>query len=435
MPGVAPDFDNPGHIADMAAAVFALIFDRRAWIERRTDRLNFLNERSAHWTVSFELVIPDLGRLTGFAYGLSHIPLPIGLPRKDILDGFGMKDETGTDLSYLTPSQDRPLTSEMLLAVAEALLGHPPSPDLSLAITALARDSDSALAGVDTMRSMADGILLLGFSEFATLIHDFATHFPLITLVPYQIGARHLLTLSYDDGEDVNAAKESRSLRSRLSNVGAALTLRSRGSVNDSLVQLAVGSARSYQAEILAPPGLIFDSSLEVVLGNDDGEGEFNTTNRGDVLCVWAEQKGRGVTATCPQAFRVAPHGFGRTALSITLMTSTLFAIALAIRLGTGVHPSTSAASAVLIAIPAAYALLLIRPGEHGLTTVWTAGPRAAIIISAALAGVGAASLAIQWSTTEVIPYFELGVRSIIWMALFVVSVYLSIVALLRDWW
>lgn len=181
----------------------------------------------------------------------------------------------------------------------------------------------------------------------------------------------------------------------------------------------AVARARSYHIELPAPDGLGF-TQARFVVGAPGQEPSFSTVDYAGVDRVhlhapelWTNgylNSRKGMVGYATLDLRPSPTQLLRQAFLVAWLIAVVLGIGLVIRDAMGVHPRLDAASALVVGIPAIFAIFLVAPGEHRLAQRLVTGVRDRIWASAGIAFCGAAILTLDLGS---------GWRPALWLLLF----------------
>jgi hypothetical protein len=383
---VAPDFDDSAHLDEMALILFRLVA-YPTWMRRRTDRITLPDEWRLRQHLILEFGSTDINRVLGHTTWLSQLPVPLTMHAKEFLTDFRMTDAEGRDLSMLTVGQDRPIVSRMLHLVARSILGTEVVPAVSGLLHRITGPTREAQEAAAELQRLPEASELLKVSLFKGMIRDLVGHFFVMVLLENEGDRGHYIQIAFDDWKT-----ERRVARPHAWSFPSVIAL-----------PLPAGQAASYHAEIYAPPGLRFDHRPRAVQwGGFDSPGATRAvvTHEGVVMVYAANGRSPGVV-TLPVALRNRRGGAALMAEIVAFATAMIFVAALAGRGLFSLLPSGDAgpAAAVLTAIPAIYALVVLRPSEHPVTDQYTVGARVSIAMTGLLALSGAAVLAVAFPT------------------------------------
>jgi hypothetical protein len=213
---------------------------------------------------------------------------------------------------------------------------------------------------------------------------------------------------------------------------GLRFTLFAEHDSSSGLLRLQVGSAASYHAEILLPPGTRFSA-------------RFRPTSETLAENLWRYQRSRDLlaihvaptetTATVEVDLRDAiraSDGFVSRAKAIVSGTTALFFGGIVAR-ALGAHPDITVATPLLVALPAMYAFLLLEESRLPIQESVTRAPRRALEATGIFTFFGACALVV---TLPAGTFAGLSYRAAAWCAASVGLLVTSLVALWRgrDW-
>ena len=433
-----PSFRSQAHMREMAAALLPRALARAgrdAWIERRTDRISLVDENRILRDIKLEFTLEEVPSPHA-ATTLAQIPVPLMLRSKDVMSGVEVVDEEGRSLSVLTMSRDRAIVSLLLTTLAGALLSQATNEQLSKEARAALHDIVGDVA--DARRALAfleqneQGKVLLSFPLVASLIRDLVSNFLLIVLVDNKIGVQRTIRVRFDEWL-------SRGPRDRHRHTTMADSAIGSGVADDFAMALPISAARSFHAEVFAPPSLRFrDAPVSWYFAADgqSGRPRHHSQNHGQQWVIWASGSSAGSVAAVPVDLRCAPGDVTRTAVRITSATAAMFVVPLFATVVLGLHHNGDSA-AVLVAVPAIYGLVAVRPpGDHPLTAKRINGPRWTILLAGSIAFAGSGTLAATFpAAPDWLNTLGLGYRALAWFLLGVTALVLSIVTAICSRW
>ncbi|MFL5909704.1 MAG: hypothetical protein ACJ768_03930 [Gaiellaceae bacterium] len=185
--------------SELALRLGQLAIDPRSWINRRVERVTYLDASTVRRWISIDFTVPPLtpGGETPMPY------VPLGHLEKRKLTNFDLRAEDGRALPMLTSRENGLLSSAILIARGRARL---PGPIDSLAEKYIPRlvfskvEGDRALAWERIFRPGTEVEQeILADNGFSTLADDLAEGFILyLATSSSTVGERRIVKLSFD---------------------------------------------------------------------------------------------------------------------------------------------------------------------------------------------------------------------------------------------
>jgi hypothetical protein len=427
-------FDLPVDV--VAAATAVRLENELDWVNRRTERFEFLDSRRLRKTIQIELTVPE-------SFGQSNdlpIPiLPIARPRKRFLRNVRLTDEAGAMVPWLTRDANALVSTRMLIVQARQLLENdeelPEAVEFDFAdIAGLRHDRDDtaneperlrrqtealsafrrahaskATAGDDAIRCRLwdDDVMrsqTLGLTgRFLLLVPDLG--------VP---GTRRIITLTYEWSLGLTSdATDSRRQRAW----AAAKWVIAEGGIGNVVEIPTRGpfSAGSYHAEVFAPEDVtIVGARLqEITETNEEPPKVIRTELSSDqgTLLAHLFANGRRPPPQAPGGDAVRLTGAlirirlrlrAGLVLPVVLTSASVAAVLTGglVARGVGAHPKNDTIVGVLLALPALYAAYALPQGHPFMRRMFLPF-RSMLVVLAALPYAAAATLAVPLDTTS----------------------------------
>jgi hypothetical protein len=400
-----------------------MILERSRWIHRQVETLQFLDADRVSRHVSVDFTVPDLPDIqVSRGDGGAVVFLPIALLRRQALENFDLRDESGAALSFLTSAGHNAIERGMLAGVAFAGLAK------------VDRESQSARGAVDTLAGMVvdrDAVAaerwhdacsnessmerkIFNNPQARALIQDLKEQFVLFVPLDASPGQRRLVKFSLEAPIDLHGSGRDASRRVRLANAFLLRPWRMR------IEAPIAGRADSVHMEVPAPDELSI-AHAELVHRTDKRPNPPLCEVLGPVPTAHLhppKSPKRGDRIDLYVDFAVRRDGLVTGGALIALTTSALLVGGLAVHLA-GVVPRADSAGAVVVALPAVYAPVLTISSAHRLVRRIARIARMLILFSASLSFIAAASLAAE---------LRHPVRTWLWGALFLASLPSSVV-------
>jgi len=257
-----------------AAILAGLTVDISEHVHRRVDRVEWVGERIVRRQILLDLTLPhvpagpgdppltagpqillgDSDALTGHS---GTIPFPLALFNKGEVVGFAAHDGRTRPLPYLNMTQNRRLTTRMLLAMITRVSGtEQPLPRplwddvwrLTGPVSAAEDAHQRLLASIQAMSGSAS-------ANLDALLAELVRNFYMIVLIENVRPLRRVVEFAYDEYVVHDRAK----IRLRRRHTQHE-TLR----YSDAAVTMSVGMAATYHAEVQAPSGTEFTSPRQL---------------------------------------------------------------------------------------------------------------------------------------------------------------------------
>lgn len=423
-------------IRRQAAALLALHVFRHEWTVRRIDTTTLDHDRHLRWRTTLEICIPEgLAAKPDDYLALPELPLPILVRHKRLATGFEVTDEKGRPVTTLTWIQSRPIIVDMLRELARGAIRSGTryrwlNRQIGECLAGFAEDAVHAGSAMEqlnafkatgTRQQAIESAALLDDPLISRLLIELQAGYYVIALLPLQRGVRRSINLSHEEAIDPEG------------------------------VVLAAGAAPSYHAEVRLPLGVRF-RALRVSDIHPAGEPnlEWRSELRDDLLAIHALPTYASATLTVRilDSVHEPSWGFADKTWAVSVVTAAVFIAGFVVR-SPGAEPETAAA-ALVVALPTAYAAILLQEARSNLEDKLRAGPRRILVAVAFLTYVGALTLATTFPKFHLtgpvtVPIvnahlalpFVLGWRSLIWTVTGVCAVMLAGLATflkLRRW-
>lgn len=409
-PPVSASFDASGwpairlRASGIAAASLPLILERRRWIHRQVETLEFLDADRMRRHVSVDFTVPEIPAAGVLANSPATVVyLPIALLRREVMERFDLRDEQEAALPCLTVAQHDAITQSMLAAVSLMALAErgyeDPQEDedvkavldvLHAMIVGRSRQARMEWEHLKRRRRAIRRDILAGDGA-RPLIEDLDAQFPLFVPLNASAGDRRVLKFAHD--VDIEGRGHPRSVRER---IGQPFGLRPL-----SVEAQIAGRAESIHIEVPAPDELfIADAQL---LGWDDRNPQRRILARVKGPTPVAHLRPRRVLSRGTKVELVATFvprrdGFATAAALVAFATTALLTSGLALHLAK-ILPRSDAAGAVVAAVPAVYAPALAISSAHRLVRRIVSRMRQLTLISAAISFAAAGTFAADLPT------------------------------------
>jgi len=434
-----------------------LIVDWETWVHRRVETVVILDENRVRRDVSVDFTLPEIPN------GANEEQLrlvPVALLRKAPLRGFDISDERNTALPVLNTYDNAELARDALLALASypgvpkvdsarifELVKNPPPRNVQAAVEALIGSPATP------------GAVSWPESAFRTIATELASNFLLIVEMKVARGERRIIKYCYE-GLMLESgiglvrpksrfwaalwllwlkllvglrrwARRSRAARTRIRETVARALLAivvtpvqlrvlrqwlGLDPVYLSLVTELPGLAQSYHLELESPEGLAFcGATLELAGGrqppapitDNEGVDRIHLHLPEHRNASGQRQSQRGLVGRLQFQMRPRAADVLRQAYLVSWAVSMVPAVGLLVHEWLGVHPRLDPAAALIVALPALFAVYLAAPAEHRLSQRLVFGIRDRIWLSAGLAFACGAVLTLDVSTAwRVIVWF-----------------------------
>jgi lysophospholipase L1-like esterase len=363
------------------AAFGVLVEDQAAWVHRRVESIELVDERIVRRRVSVDFT-------PGAAHRVSPGALvPVALLSKQILSRFDLRDEQGNSVPLATSQQNGAYAASHMLNLAKEATGAPPSSRLRELCWQVARgepaDAWEALEEIaHRLEPERTRRALRKSDRFRAAASTFASHFAVMVEIE-KPEHRRLIKFAYDQL------------------VTDDLTLRQRLGLEPSSISIELpelGDARSRHIEFVRAEGLEFGSdSLRVELPDGkvirrDG-GRATGDPHLDISGMPRETKGTAQVLLRASRSGILAWGPGLSFLSALALTCAWFA------LPDLTGDTAGGAASILLSVPAAFAAYLSARPSHAMESALLLGARLLVFVAVALAFMGAAALAFDLST------------------------------------
>ncbi len=396
--------DDPAIARSFATALLSI----REWIHRRVETVTFIDAHTIRRTTSLDFtVVPTLPRIpTGDG---EAVLVPLSYLAKHPVTSLDVRDETGAAVSVLTTEQNGALSAAALVAIAAAFVQQPQTPnavdlddfdrlpeaigEITVAPIPLAEAKYRALETFLAEEVGPEDALatLAATPEFLERVATFVSSFVLVAVLPATIGQRRIVKFGYEEPARGQPDERGRGER-LLDGLG----------VTPTTIRIPIPAAdvaTSFHLEIRAPEGV---GMTESVL--------YDAVRQPRSSVPWRRQGRRVVHVLAPRDpgpacevkvnLRASPGGWLRSSLATVAAVALVMTLS-ATRLGVVVdaprgqpaRPSGDVA-ALLLAVVGVVVALIVRPGEHPLTTHMLTWARAVTMAGVALPLVGAWLLA-----------------------------------------
>lgn len=199
---------NDGMCQDCGLRVLHLWLNSREWVRRRTETVNFLDDRTVRRQVTVDFVTPAYAPTLVVA-GQEMDMVPVALLQKKSLVHFDLLDEHGATLSLLGLRQQQTVTAAALKGLAETL------PDASSDAARRALDAklveclvfgDRPLVrcAMQSLTADPDFAHLRGDALFLMAAERFLDNWMMVLLLPRQDNTRRILKFSFDEPLDLH---------------------------------------------------------------------------------------------------------------------------------------------------------------------------------------------------------------------------------------
>lgn len=372
----------------VAGASFArMALSWREWVHRRVEVISFVDQTIARRTVSIDFTLPDVTPpMRSSEQDLLVVPLT--RLRKRTLTNFDLVDEGGRAVPMFTrPQRKRLATEALFMTVYEEMGDAAPLDDIKALCEAIATSSpgkaDQSLEHLYEIGVDRNGVA-------GSLARTLAVCFFVTVVLPAHAGARRALTFSYDevvgDPDPGRLTEFARGAAWRAKPVWFPIE--------------GMSDVSSYHLEVQAPTGLwIVRRELFVSDQRTNLRGGPSTRAR---FYNEPTQNSHGLAAIHlrPQTSTVL-----RAAASVSWMACLLlFSIFFVLWWG-GFQDNDTNAPALLLFLPAAVSVLLVRAGEHAMTTDMLWFVRLLTLTPSALAFIGGAIFAALPHASSALPY------------------------------
>jgi hypothetical protein len=112
-------FIELGSVNVLADQVAPLFWDKETWIERRVERIRFVDHTMVHRHISIDFRVPAQGLARG---GVTYLPISVLRSWPPVLN-FSLRDAAGQPLSLLSKQATNVLDERVLIDVAERAMG------------------------------------------------------------------------------------------------------------------------------------------------------------------------------------------------------------------------------------------------------------------------------------------------------------------------
>jgi hypothetical protein len=372
------------------AGIVWLVRRPAAWIWRRVDSFEFIDDVTIRRRASVDFTLPETYLTKAYEpRGADSVYLaPLGLLKKDPLNRFDLRNEEGAAMSLLTSKETSRVVAAAIVATATARLGPRIESSVVRDVVEVVRGSEAEATSafnriVEPRRTARTTRWLLAHDpELRGILRELVRSF--IVLVPVtKDPRRRILKMAYD--QDLEPGP-----RRRLS-LGQKLGWR-KATVNLRVPE--VGFSAAYHADIQTPTDV---EILRAQLLVNPGDERYSK----DVRCRDGVRHTHLYRAGIPPSaagvvsleLRVTRPGLIRAGFLIAVLAALLLTAG-SLRLdAVAKHPEV--ASTVLVLIPALLAAALLRPGEHELASKLLVGVRALVLGSGLLSIASAGSLLI----------------------------------------
>lgn len=359
-----------------------LLLDGTAWIHRRREAVEILDETAIKRQISVDFTLPTelpdavmLAKLDDLGYAAPVYVLPKTLPSN--LMSFDLKDSTGGSMPLMTKAENKEISADLLVQMATRVCGQAPVEDLArrlreVAITE-APDAEAKAENLLNEDAVATSQLgrLMSHDRFRWWLFTFA-HSSVVVVWVTELGSRQIVKLSFRGP-----------ITSDLSPLG-----RLGWSPYQLMVDSSYVEARTHHFEAESPAGLRI---VEAQMGTDHSGPESDAGFMRRVH-LYASEAAQAGGATVKLHLRVSADGFIRSAWLPALLITVAF-LGAAIRHDEIAQNPTSA-PALLLLLPGLVATYIGRPDHHALTSRLLAAARWALLFSALFAYLAAGYLA-----------------------------------------
>lgn len=389
----------------IGAVLYSLLLEPSAWIHRRVEKVEVLDESLVRRRVSVDLTLHSDLEAFSPPKAESIGMLPLTLLRKETLRNFDLRDAAGQPLPMLSRAENERLAAACLIVDAEGLLGAALPCELEASLRRVAGgEPEEARAEIQSWRRKAkrptdpnreQWIALCDDESFRDQAEALAENFILTAAVDLELDRRLLYKFSYEEPFDEEDGFGF------FKDVGVRLGWRRKGI---KIETPGVAACASYHLEMPAPKDLEIDAAHLRLVATSEAqqpppEDAFDDDRHRAHLYV--ADVGPGISATALIFLRRCRDSYLWAAFLTGLLITALLAGARP-RLEEISRPAQSqTAGALLLVVPTILAAYIVRPGEHRLASRVLLGVRCFLILDAicALAGVALLAGAYQGAT------------------------------------
>jgi hypothetical protein len=374
-------------------------------MHRRVESYSFVDQWNARKEVSIDFTVPTAPSAVRSANeDLLLVPLT-QLPKRT-LTNFDLVDESGRSLPMLTRAQHQRVATEALFVLAmdelTAASTHGSKPQASgesqtpgqaqlTELRNICADITRARPGMadDALKAFYKAGLKSG-GRSARLAQVFADSFYVLVAVPAEPGRRRVLKFSHD--EQVGDPDPG-----RLTEIWRGLGWRAKPVI---IAPIGLGDHPSYHLEVQAPPGLWIVRRDLLVTGLRTRSHRGPYTRARFYLLTQPDSRAHAVVALRPQSSTLVRAAALVSWLALILLASVLFSLWWG-----GFEDNDTTMPALLLFLPGAASALLVRAGEHAMTTDMLWLMRVVTLAPSALAFIGGLAVAALPHGSDALPY------------------------------
>lgn len=368
----------------IAPGCAGLLLEGAAWIHRRREAVEILDENALKRQISVDFTLPQdsncnpLQKVTGRGFAVPVYVLPKTEPAN--LMSFDLRDESGGAMPLMTKRENKQISAEVLVEMAKLVLGRAPETALAnrLRVIGTGESPDAEPLAEDLLNDEAVGDpesqigKLMADERFCWWLFTLA-HSSLVLVWVEEVGVRRIIKLSFR-GPISNDP-------SRLGRLG--------WSPYEFLVDSSYIEARTHHFEAQAPNGLRL---VEGHMGTDRSDPQVDHDGFKRRIHPYASNAERDGGATVKLRLRVSADGFIRNAWLPALLITGAFLGAAQRHVQIAQNPTS--APTMLLLLPGLVATYVSRPDHHALTSRLLTFARYALLCAALIAYLGAGYLA-----------------------------------------
>lgn len=386
---------------DETAGLFATtLVSMSDWVNRRVESVSFFDDETVARRISIDFTVPEWAPLIG-----SRALIPLAFLDKRPITSLDVRDSSDRALTVLTTKQNGSLAVAALHSVAVAAVDaaqpEKPLPDLAAVDNCLNRivfgEPNAARRAYAELRaqltskdSAADLAALADNTFFMDIVETFISNFILATQVRLSPGERDVVKFRYV--EDARGSADERGRFERLTD---------RLGWTPHTLAFAVpgaGIAASFHFEIEVPTGTAVTTTY--LTRESTGTSEirrFGARGR-QLVHLMTPADGPQSDYSITTDLRISRTGWLRSSLGAATAIAVMMTASSA-RVETLLHPRRSGrptvdVAAILLTLVAVLAAIVVRSGEHALTSRLLVGPRTLVLTSVAVPFIGAWFLA-----------------------------------------